>query len=69
MGDFTLLLKLTASAPSFDVALEDRSIGTCSYDFNNSRRIGLIRVYEFEVFSKLIVNLRKFKRLESNPLN
>ena len=42
MRDFPLLLKLTASAWLFDVALEDRSTGTCGfYGFNTSRWIGL----------------------------
>ena len=39
-GDFAPRFKLTASARSFDVALEGRSTGTCgSYSFNTSKRI------------------------------
>jgi len=39
--DFALLFKYTASARSFDVALEGRSTGTGgSYDFDTSKRIG-----------------------------
>jgi len=41
LGDFAPRFKLTASARSFDVALEDRSTGTCgSYGLDTSKRIG-----------------------------